>query len=163
MKKAVSKGRHLVLEQSEDRKFLLVKKLVCFFFYQDKKLLCRGGSWFCWARLCWARQLSQWQFSVCACIRLILSGPQLLQLLIDFKIISHDCSPSGVDMPFETFVQVGPRSRSHLKVKFFVWTITCIILDGLQYKFAQLFSIINRCAIWNICSGRPKVKVTLES
>ena len=28
------------------------------------------------------------------------------------------CSPSCVDVPFETFIQVGPRSRSHLKVKF---------------------------------------------
>ena len=30
----------------------------------------------------------------------------------------QNCSPSGVVMPFETFEQVCPRSRSYLKVKF---------------------------------------------
>ena len=76
---------------------------------------------------------------------------------MDFKIIWHNCSPSRVDVPFETFVKVGPRPL--LKVKF-VQTITPTILDGFQNKFAHLFSIMSRCAIWNICSGRPKVKVT---
>ena len=40
--------------------------------------------------------------------------------------------------------------------------ITSTIVDGFQNDLTQLFSITCRHAIWNICSGRPKVKVTLE-
>ena len=32
--------------------------------------------------------------------------------------LTHFFFPSCVDVPFETFVQVGPISRSYLKVKF---------------------------------------------
>ena len=53
-----------------------------------------------------------------ACVRPFSPGPLLLQLWKDFKIIWHNCSPSRVDVLFEIFVQVGPRSRSHFKVKF---------------------------------------------
>ena len=43
-------------------------------------------------------------------------------------------------MPFETFFQVGSRSRSQgSKVKmviFFVWAITCTFMHGFQNNFA---------------------------
>ena len=39
---------------------------------------------------------------------------------------------------------------------------TSTIMDGFQNNLTQLFSIMCRCAICNICSGRPKIKVTLE-
>ena len=55
-------------------------------------------------------------------------------------------------------VIVGLRSGHSWKSNF-VKTVTPQILDGFQYKYAKLFSIMSRCAIWNICSGRPKVKV----
>ena len=44
----------------------------------------------------------------------------------------------------------------------FVWTIASAVVNGLQNDVTQLFSILGRCVIWNIRSGRPKVKVTLE-
>ena len=36
---------------------------------------------------------------------------------MDFKIIWHNCFPWGEEVPFETFVEEGWRSRLHLKVK----------------------------------------------
>ena len=36
------------------------------------------------------------------------------------------------------------------------------IVDGFQNNLTQLFYIMWRYAIWNIFSGKPKVKVTLE-
>ena len=45
----------------------------------------------------------------------------------------------------------------------FVWTITSTIVDGFQNNLTQLLSITCRCAIWNIPSARPKVKVALEA
>ena len=49
---------------------------------------------------------------------LSLSGPYLLHLCMDFKIILHSCFPWRVKVPFEAaFVQVGWKSRSHLKDK----------------------------------------------
>ena len=50
-------------------------------------------------------------------------------------------------LAFERFGQVGPRSRSYMKVKFFSDPLTLITLDGFHNKFAKLFSIISRCAI----------------
>ena len=44
----------------------------------------------------------------------------------------------------------------------FVWTITSIFIHGFQNDMVQLFSMMRRSAIGNICSGRLKVKVTLE-
>ena len=44
----------------------------------------------------------------------------------------------------------------------FVQTITSTIEDGFRNNLTQLFSITCRCAIWNICSGRPMVKTTFE-
>ena len=44
----------------------------------------------------------------------------------------------------------------------FIQTITSTIVDGFQKSFTQLFSITYICPIGNICSDRPKVKVTLE-
>ena len=35
-------------------------------------------------------------------------------------------------------------------------------MNGFQNNFAQLFSLRSRTASWNICSGKLKVKVTLE-
>ena len=69
---------------------------------------------------------------------------------MDFKIIWHSCS-------FETFVQVGWQWRSNEKM---VINRACpdynlYIMHGFQNNLAQLF-------IWNICSGRLKVKATLE-
>ena len=61
-------------------------------------------------------------------------------------MMQHYCSSSRVDVPFETFVQVGPGSRSHLEGLIFAWTITPAIMYGFQYRFAQLFSM-SRCAI----------------
>ena len=48
-----------------------------------------------------------------------LFGTWLLHLCMNFTIICHSCSPWGVEVPFETFVQVGWRSRSHLQVKWY--------------------------------------------
>ena len=56
---------------------------------------------------------------------------------------------------------VRPKVKVGLEGQIFVVTITLTILDGFQYKFALLFSIMSRFAISNICSGRPKFKVTL--
>ena len=53
----------------------------------------------------------------CACVCLDLSGPYLVHLSMDFKIIWQTCYPREIEVPFETFVQVGCRSKSHLKVK----------------------------------------------
>ena len=39
-----------------------------------------------------------------------------------------------------------PKVKVILEGQIFVWTITHTILDGFQYKFAQLFSIISRHA-----------------
>ena len=41
-------------------------------------------------------------------------------------------------------------------------TITSTIVDGFQNTMTYLFSIMCRYAARNLCSGRPKVKVTLE-
>ena len=40
--------------------------------------------------------------------------------------------------------------------------MTSTFVDGFQNNLAQLFSITCRCAIGNICSGRPKVIVMPE-
>ena len=45
------------------------------------------------------------------------SRPLLLHLFINFKEIWPSFGPGGIEVPFETFVLVGGRSRSHLKVK----------------------------------------------
>ena len=50
------------------------------------------------------------------------------------------------------------RGQGQLQAQIFVRIVIPTILDGFQYKFAQLFSIMGRCAILNTCSGRPKVK-----
>ena len=42
-----------------------------------------------------------------ACVCLDLSGPKLVHLCMDFKIIWHSCSPCGIEVPFEKFVQVS--------------------------------------------------------
>ena len=44
----------------------------------------------------------------------------------------------------------------------FVWAITSTFMHGFQNNLAQLFSLTSRSAIRNICSGRLKVRVTLE-
>ena len=44
----------------------------------------------------------------------------------------------------------------------FVQTLTFKIVDGFQNDLTPSFLITCRCAILNIGSGRPKVKVTLE-
>ena len=44
----------------------------------------------------------------------------------------------------------------------FVQTVTSTIVDVFKNDLTQLSAITCRCAIWNICSGRPKVKVTHE-
>ena len=44
----------------------------------------------------------------------------------------------------------------------FVRTITSTIVDWFHCNLTQMFSIMCRCVIWNIHSGRPKGKVTLE-
>ena len=44
----------------------------------------------------------------------------------------------------------------------FARTITSTIADRFRNNLTLLFSIMRRYAIWNICSGRPQVKVTLE-
>ena len=44
----------------------------------------------------------------------------------------------------------------------FVLTITCTFMHGFQNNLAQLFSLRSGSAIGNICSGRLKVKVTVE-
>ena len=49
-----------------------------------------------------------------------------------------------------------------VSVSEFVRTISSTIVVGFQSNLTQLFSITCRCTIWNIHSGRPKVKVTLE-
>ena len=41
------------------------------------------------------------------CSKLRLSNSLLLHLCMDFKIPWHNCSPSGVEVPFEIFIQVG--------------------------------------------------------
>ena len=51
--------------------------------------------------------LLQFQFGVCACVRSDVSGPKLVHLCMDFKIIGHSCCPRGAEVPFETFDQVG--------------------------------------------------------
>ena len=38
--------------------------------------------------------------------KLSLSGPLLVHLCVDFKIILHSCCPRG-EVPFKTFFQVG--------------------------------------------------------
>ena len=43
---------------------------------------------------------------------LSLSGPILVHFCMDFKIISPSCCPREAEVPFETFFQVGRRSRS---------------------------------------------------
>ena len=75
---------------------------------------------------------------------------------MDFKLMWHNCSLSHVDVPFETFRSGGPKFKVTLEGQIFVQTITHTILDGFQYKFAQSFSVMSRCAIWNIC--RSKVR-----
>ena len=61
-------------------------------------------------------QLLQFQLGVCACVVLAyvhpcahpdLSGPKLVYLCMDFKILWHSCCPRGVEVPFETLIQVG--------------------------------------------------------
>ena len=42
-----------------------------------------------------------------------LSGALVLHLLMGFNIIWPRCSPSWVDVPFQSFVQISPRSISH--------------------------------------------------
>ena len=66
----------------------------------------------------------------------------------------HDCYNSSVYVCAWVCVCVHPSK--------FVWTITSTIVNWYQNDLTQLFSIMCGCAIWNICSGWPKVKVTLE-
>ena len=56
---------------------------------------------------------------------------------------------------------INKRSGS-LWLREFVQTISSTFGDGFQNNLTELFSITCICAIWNIRSGRPKVKVTLE-
>ena len=66
---------------------------------------------------------------------------------MDFKIIWHKFFPSLVDVPFETLVQVRPRSNYTWRSS--VWPDhNSYNLDGFQYTFAQLFSIMSWCAVW---------------
>ena len=44
----------------------------------------------------------------------------------------------------------------------FVQPITSTLMPGFQNNLAHFFSLMSRSAIWNICLGRLKVKVTLE-
>ena len=39
---------------------------------------------------------------------------------------------------------------------------TCTFMHGFQNNLAQLLSSRSRSAIWKICSGKLKVKVTLD-
>ena len=84
------------------------------------------------------------------------SGPLLLHLCMDFKIPWHNCSPSGVEVPFEIFVQVGWMSRYHLRsdnkmlIDWAVQVITSTFLQGFQNNLAPLFSPRSQSVIWNI-------------
>ena len=51
-------------------------------------------------------KLLQLQFGVVVCIRVDLSGLKLLHLCMNFKIIEQSCFLLGVEVPFETFVQI---------------------------------------------------------
>ena len=44
----------------------------------------------------------------------------------------------------------------------FVLAITSTFMHEFQNNLAELYFLTNRSAIWNICSGKLKVKVTLE-
>ena len=68
---------------------------------------------------------------------------------------------SSFSFSHSVFYSFGEPSAIFIKLEgqIFVQTITPTILDGFQYKFAPLFSIMSWCAIWNIQSGRPRVKV----
>ena len=58
-------------------------------------------------------------------------------------------------MPFETFVTLESQMVQWSKLNLSAWAITFTFMHGFQNNLAQLF-------IWNICSDKLKVKVTLE-
>ena len=42
-------------------------------------------------------------------IHLDLSGPEILYPWMNFKIMWQNCSPYSVELPFESFNQIGER------------------------------------------------------
>ena len=68
--------------------------------------------------------------------------------------LAHSC--------YNNSVYVNASVRASVRPSDFVRTIISAIVDGFQNDLTQLFSITCKCAIWNIHSGRPKVKVTRE-
>ena len=50
-------------------------------------------------------------------------------------------------MPFETFFQIGLRSRSQGSNIELVWAITCTFMHGFQNNFAHKLPLRRRSAI----------------
>ena len=123
---------------AKNNKFDDFKKLSSHLFCIPVTLICfvTRSCWGIWSHLvialvcipeghsfCCARLSSQWQFNVCLWVRLWVHLDSCLSgfiwtitfiLWMDFKVIWHNCSPWWVDVPFEGFIRVGKRSRSHV-------------------------------------------------
>ena len=63
---------------------------------------------------------------------------------MDFKIIWHNCSPSRADVPFETLIQVGKRSRLW-GLTGSPWKMLCLEINDHFYNFSCFPKIISTC------------------
>ena len=109
-----------------------------------------GKIWIMWApamillKYCWKRRETRFNQSI---------------ISLREKLLSQLCCRARLRWARHTFYN---DSSVYVRASEFVRTITSTNVDGFQNNLTQLFSITCRCAIWNICSGRSKVKVTLE-
>ena len=109
--------------------------------------------------------------SVCPSVRLsvrhtFVSALYLLNPWWDFQITLHKCQVWWEDVQCLCLTKVGPRSRSQFKIKhcmtvFRVRSISFEPLVGFTNNFAQMSSMMRRCAVSMFDQGRAKVKVTI--
>ena len=95
---------------------------------------------------------------------------------MDFKIIWHNCSPSCVNVPFVTFVQVSQRSSSCKLNKLSFWAIPpfstlfsqSVFFNGLKWVYleervrCEFFSIYHLCDSFLLFFARRSQMMRIE-
>jgi len=109
--------------------------------------------------------------SVCPSVRLsfrqtFVSALNLLNPWWDLQITFHKCQLCWDNVQCLCWTKVNSRSRSQSKIKhcmtvFRVRSISFEPLVGFTNGFAQMSSIMRRCAVPRLDQGRFKVKVTI--
>ena len=95
-----------------------------------------------------------------------VSALYLLNPWWDFQITLHKCQVWWDDVQCLCLTKVGSRSRSLFKIKhcmtvFRVRSISFEPMEGFTNNFAQMSSMMRRCAVLRFDQGRFKVKVTI--